>query len=193
MCRKADGFCVWSLQGQNISRFGRSGSIMRTGTIFGYLSDLLDKCLFCQITSCLDCALGKYRCLVMRNGILSMPDNNQIVMAAITAYTPLFTPISLFPCLHSRPTLQSLTRRSQLHSSINVIFETRCLDMKSVFTELCSVVCSFHGRDVAFVASSASMCSWVAGRSYGGEIVGFCGTGDVAHAKACAEAIGEVL
>lgn len=37
------------------------------------------------------------------------------------------------------------------------------------------------------------MCLWIAGRSHSGQIVGFCGTGNVAHAKACAEAVGEVF
>ena len=65
--------------------------------------------------------------------------------------------------------------------------------MEPMSTHLCCVVRSFQGGKVAFVANSTSMGSWVARGSYGGEVVGFCGTGNVAHAKTCAEAIGEVF
>lgn len=65
--------------------------------------------------------------------------------------------------------------------------------MEPMSAHLRCVVRSFQGGDVAFVANSTSMGSRIAGRSYGGEIVGFCGAGDVAHTEACAEAIGEVF
>lgn len=65
--------------------------------------------------------------------------------------------------------------------------------MGPVPADLRSCIRPFHGGDVAFIAASTSVCLRIAGRSNGGHVVGFCSAGNVAHAKACAEAIGEVL